>query len=273
MRDSIIYVSGYYHIPKRKMPHMGIGRYVRLMPETIKMISGSRLIFFYEEDFIGVLVSRLCENYGVELSLKRREICDLPRRREAEIISENADVAEPKRLSIGREKGVAHFNSMIEEGDRSEYTDNLSIWLSKLDLVVESNRFGAQDASGFAWVDIGISKFNYLRKRWRFSDCQPCGDSLQHYGSPMRFRGKDLPLNASFLQGSAAVWDKVTEGYGKALELACGDGYPDDEETVLSDVVRENPELFQCVGYQYRGRLGQVLSLVERLRAKRGRVF
>lgn len=272
-KKQILYVSAYYHIPKRKMPHMGIGRYVRLMPESLKMISGSRLVFYYEEDFIGTLVTRLCENYNIELSLVRREIAQLPRRREAQLIAACADDKEPQAKSVGREKGLGHFRGMILNDDRSEYEDNLTIWLSKIDLVMESCARIPSDVTGVAWMDIGIAKFNYLRRNWRFNAVQPVDEAMQHYSSPMRLRGEKLPLNASFLQAAPDKWSDVSEAYAVALGDVCGDSYPHDEETVLAVVVRQNPEFFRCVGDHYSGRSGKLRYILERLRAPQARSF
>ncbi len=272
-KKQILYVSAYYHIPKKKMPHMGIGRYVRLMPESLKMITGSHLVFYYEEEFIGTLVTRLCENYNIELSLVRREISQLPRRREAQLIAACADDKAPQAKSVGREKGLGHFRGMILEDDRSEYEDNLTIWLSKFDLVIESCARMASDVKAVAWMDIGIAKFNYLRRNWRFNAVQPVDDAMQHYGSPMRFLGDKLPLNASFLQAVPEKWECVFEAYAEALGNVCGDSYPHDEETVLAAVVRQNPDLFRCLGDHYSGKSGKLLYVLERLRAPKGRSF
>lgn len=268
----MIYVSAYYHIPKRSMPHMGISRYLRLAPVSLRMISGSQLVFFYEEDCIGEIVAKICEDWSVNLLLKKRPIGDLPQRRAALEIAANADrSALPAEDECVKEKGWSHLNGMVHGADRDEYEDNLAIWLSKVDLVQDASECAVSDDTPVAWMDFGIAKFNYMRSSWNFPvavrQCDP--SKLCHYDSSMRMCQRKLPLNASFLCGSPVIWAELLEEFQKQIAAAKCENYPHDEETLLAQIVKVRPELFQCIGHPFEGRLGKVRYLVERLRGQK----
>lgn len=262
----MIYVSAYYHIPKRQLSHMGISRYVRLLPETLRMIRGQRLVFYYEEEFIGRLVKRLCEDIGIEVSLRCVPLETLPQRENATIIANAArDPRTTARTVLSKEKGVAHLRAMDVAGDRSEYEKNLSVWLSKIDLTMSVAR-EIQRREPVAWIDIGVSKLNFRRHNWNFATLPVSPMRLSHYGSNMRYLGERLPLNASVLLGYPESWNAVCKLFNETVAMRAADCYPHDEETLLSHVLRETPDLFECIGHPYRGRIGTVKYFWERLR-------
>lgn len=238
---------------------MGIARYVRLAPETLKMIAGSRLTFFYEEEFIGTLIARLCENFNMDVTLVRRPLTELPLRHQSMVISEGAKrPSNSKWERLGKEKGIGHLRSMDVNGDRSEYADNLTIWLSKISLANSVANECKYDKLPIAWMDIGLSKFNFIRENWNFSLLEGSNGRMLHYSSNMRYLGKQLPLNASFLLGWPCEWAILFDLFHEKLRDLQSDGYPHDEETILSHVVRENPQLFKCIGHPFRGSIGKL---------------
>ncbi len=264
------YVSAYYHIPKEKLPHMGIARYIRLAPETLQMISGFQLSFYYEEEFVATLIQRLCEDVGVSVDLIRLPLADLPRRQEAMRISRTASksVAE----SFGRtpkEKGVAHLRNFENDGSRVEYEDNLSVWLSKIDLVLNVISTRHVDDCPVAWIDIGLSKFNFIRSNWAFNHLSGRNDRVLHYGSLMKFQGRRLPLNASFLRAYPAIWQDLCGRFSEALNGQENSRYPHDEETILAMVVWSRPCLFECAGKPFDGKWGKMQYLYNRLLYRR----
>lgn len=266
------YVSAYYHIPKRKIPHMGIARYVKLAPETLSMISGSRLIFFYSESFIATLFERVAENLNVEIIPIRRQLSELPERESAKRIVTNARA--PKQAALvkkGREKGVVHLNGMDFEGDRREYLENLSIWLSKIPLCTYVATSELSESQSVAWVDIGISKVNFTRHNWNFCLLKPPTSQVQHYASNMRYRGDRLPLSAGYLRAWPEQWERLNSLFKEQLYRRRNCSYPHDEETVLSHVVEQHPELFECVGKPLTGPLRRIRYYSNRLRGRKFR--
>ena len=253
---------------------MGIARYIRLAPETFKMIAGKPLVFYYEEDFIGELVKRVCENYGVALRLVRRPIGELPARSEAVRIAREAGPKGLRGAAGPREKGIGHLKGMVFGDDRTEYENNLSVWLSKIGLLYEVFEDGTVPYGNIAWMDLGISKFNFIRKNWDFTGFSGKSERrVLHFSSNMRYLGEQLPLNASFLQAPGRLWPEINGLMENALEGAMGDHYPHDEETILAGIIRENPNLFRCIGGGYEGRVGKLRYAYERIRHRGVRRF
>ncbi len=261
-----IYVSAYYHIPKRRIPHMGIARYIQLAPETLRMISGSRLFFYYEEAFIGTLFERLSENLSVDIVPIRRPLNMLPRRGDAKVIAEAANPPTNREWHrLGKEKGISHLRAMDLDGDRQEYIDNLSVWLSKIDLLTEVSNKIENEALPVAWVDVGLAKKNFMRENWNFTLQEAQKDQVIHYSSDMRYCGNTLPLNASFLKAWPKEWKHLSLLFSEKLSALRTDGYPYDEETILSHVVRENPTLFKCLGQPFKGPFGRLRYFYNRI--------
>lgn len=266
-----MYVSGYYHIPKRSMPHMGISRYLRLGPVSLKMIADSKLVFFYEEDCIREIVQKISDDWSIDLVPIHLPISRLPQRQAALTISANATrSALPPESECRKEKGWSHLNGMVHGDDRTEYEDNLTVWLSKIDLVNKAAKQFPSSNQLIAWMDFGIAKFNYIRDGWSFPDRMAnfSRSKLSHYNSLMRMHQSKLPLNASFLIARSNVWEEVQDEFHQQIASSRDEDYPHDEETLLSRVVQTRPELFDCIGDPYHGRIGKVRYLLERFRAR-----
>ena len=239
---------------------MGISRYLRLAPVSLEMIRNSQLVFYYEEQCIADIVSKICADWSIDLVPVRLPLKNLPQRQAAIEIAENAKESSLPPLVGGiKEKGRGHLRGMVHGDDRQEYADNLSIWLSKLDLVQASISYVKTESRPIAWVDFGIAKKNYTRRNWRFQKAESSrkANGLLHYGSEMRFQNEKLPLNASFLSGRPKIWKTALVEFHAHLVKATSDCYPHDEETILSTVVKSNPQLFECIGQPYRGRIGK----------------
>ena len=67
----------------------------------------------------------------------------------------------------------------------------------------------------------------------------------------MRYMGQPLPINASYLSASAQVWLLVNEIFQDVASRAVAMPYGHDEETILGECQRHNPELFHCIGTPY----------------------
>ena len=262
------YVSAYYHVPKPKLDHMGLGRYIALAPATLRMMAGKKLIFYYEEDFIAEVVARICDENGIEVHLKRVPLNSLPNRAAAERISANAAwPGDALHRKFGKkEKGIAHHLNLCDGDDNRPYRDNLSIWLSKVGLVNEAlSTPQAAHSQIIAWVDIGVSKLNYRRSNWNFAREGFGERKLHHYSSNMRFQGEKLPLSAGVLVGAPFAWQGVASKFSEALQSTENSRYPHDEETILKLVHDNSPELFHTFGRPGEGRLGQTQYLLRRL--------
>lgn len=262
------YVSAYYHVPKPKLAHMGLGRYIALAPGTLQMMAGKKLIFYYEEGFVADVIGRICEEARIDVHFKRVPLTELPNRAAAERIAARATwPGDMLHRRFGKkEKGIAHFLNLFDNEDNRPYRDNLSIWLSKIPLVNEV--LSAPDAHSeiTAWADIGVSKLNYRRSNWNFTQQNIGKGALHHYSSNMRFHGEKLPLNASVLAGAQAAWQAVEHDFADALQSTETSDYPHDEETVFKLTYKDKPSLFRVLGHPGEGRLGQAQYLMRRLR-------
>lgn len=260
------YVSAYYYIAKPTLPHMGLGRYLKLMPDSFRMIRGSRLNFFYDEPWVIEIIARMCAENQIKLVDRYVDRGDLIGRPYAEKIYSTYDKAVIYQAGVAskKEKGVAHHLNLVADNPPQTYIDNVSVWLSKIDLV-RSVSESCEVGEMVCWVDAGIAKFRCARKNWRFWDQKLVPNKISHYGSRMQFQGRRLPLNASFLAGSGKAWQSVYSQFYGRLDECCTDGYLHDEETILSMAHLDSPELFHTVGQPYSPFLGRQRYLARRL--------
>jgi hypothetical protein len=76
--------------------------------------------------------------------------------------------------------------------------------------------------------------------------------SRVRYGSDMRRYGRHLPLNASYISGPREQWQEFQQLFSQKAQLAAQMPYGHDEETILSECIREQPDWFHCIGMPYK---------------------
>jgi hypothetical protein len=60
--------------------------------------------------------------------------------------------------------------------------------------------------------------------------------------------GVRLPISASFMSGGEKIWEEVETLFINELESLNSIAYAHDEETLLTNIVLKNPNLFNLIG-------------------------
>lgn len=223
----------------------------------MRLLRGRRLHLFYDGKGIAESFAAEAEKYGIEASKTRVRISDLPTFDAVLPIISTCErlVSEGKHHddTPAREKMSMHLKRDYLLSGADAFRSMVAIWTSKIPLLAEFSRSAPVGVKSVAWVDASIAKFKGSRTNWNFLRQSWPKDRVAHYASPMFFHGAPLPLNASFLSASIDLWPKVNALFLEELAKRAGDGYVHDEETIMSGVVMQNPELFHTLGRPVRG--------------------
>jgi len=244
----VTFVSGLWLVdrnPKRSAAH-----YFEHLGATLEMIGGGNLLFFYNDERIKAVVSEGAERSQIALQCVHCPIEELAAYDKAKAMISRFSPEKSKWLSESEEKTFNHYWRDFKIGGPRVLGDMTSIWMSKISLVAESsiliNRFSTHN---FCWVDASISRFEKRRTGWDFTRLDLDGSRIAHYGSKLSCRGRQLPLNASFIYGGAGAWREFNALYQKVLgEKVYDNDYLHDEETIISYCVEQQPGLFKKIG-------------------------
>lgn len=246
--ENTTFCSGLWIIPNgTKKTH---DDYIKLLPKSLKMIRGSNLFFFYNNKNIKDIVSRCAENYDINLKLIKIELNELPSYSYADKFINNCELMGldqfPRPTLYCKEKGVIHYWREYKDGGPDVYLKMNSIWLSKVFLVsdycIADNVFKTDN---FAWIDASVSRFNSKRINWKFQNLHVQPDGIHHYDSGMRYFGRKLPINASFLYGNKKCWGDLRKLYMDTMDKSVNSAYAFDDEVILGLCHEQMPFLFK----------------------------
>lgn len=235
-------------------PKSGIERYYKLIPKTLAMLAGSRLVFFYDDPALLRFVEKHALDKEIDLVPAERPIDELPARALSEGFAASCERmgldAFPEPEDKNKEKGVIHYWRDWKRGGPQFYEDLLSIWLSKVSLVREAAESAQDHGLGgyFAWIDASVARFSRKRRHWDFTRVRLPEAQISCYRNDMRYFGGALPVNASFLGGGAAVWPEMERRFLVKARASLDTAYAHDEETILSAVYLDDPDLFNRFG-------------------------
>lgn len=164
------------------------------------------------------------------------------------------------------EKGVNHYNYFVRGQEPDICARNLTVWLSKIDMVYEAISGADRGFRVYAWVDAGISRVNGKRTNWDFTKLGPHEDQISHYGSNMRYLGQRLPISAGYLAARIGAWRELHKEFYKVLPCMDEATYMHDEETLLGEIHSRRPELFNCVGMPVKNKWDTLRVIRQRLR-------
>jgi hypothetical protein len=250
---STTYCMGYWKIPGNiKHP---VDHYIALMPRTIEMLRGERLLLFTDDESIRELVRNCCTRSMVTLTCLTRHVLDLPTHEYANRILQQTAAfgsSAERPENFNREKGLLHYWRDYLGSGPAVYQNVLAIWLSKVFLgheVAQQNPFGS---SHFAWIDASISRMNYQRANWNFVTLASPRRVISHYGGLMRKAGRLLSMSASFLKGDQDAWSSLITLYRNELSRAIHETYPNDEETILHSVKEKHADALLTIDASQR---------------------
>ena len=244
-----LYFSGLWLVsgnPKNSREH-----YLALLDASFALLRSERVVFFYDDPDLLESVSVIARAHSVDLRPIEAPIDALPGRVWAKSIVDGCTAMHLDKFTrpadLCREKGAVHYWRDLKGGGAEVFEDLVTIWLSKVDLVLRE--IDLQDeAAEYIWVDASVARFSGMRTNWDFRRVSIPKGKIGHYGNSMRFLSQQLPLNASFMAGDAAAWQQFGELYRAAAEQCAGMPYGHDEETVIAQCVAREPGLFHKIG-------------------------
>ena len=249
------YISGYWPLAgNAKNPKT---HYLKLLPDTLEPLREASLTFYSNDAAVLERVMVLSKHVGIRCEPRLRRVDDLPAWSLAGALVQACDrmnlEAWPMPQKFAGEKGSKHYWRDFKGSGPQVYRYLLSIWLSKISLVTDEARRQLDTrnvggaVSSLAWIDASLSRFNSTRRSWRYWRVKDSPGRLSHYRSGMRCFGVPLPLQASFLTAEVCVWLELEALFLEAAAAAVLMAYAHDEETVLAECRRRQPELFHAI--------------------------
>lgn len=237
---------GYWHV-KERSSKKSIEHYLKYMPETFKLLKNQKIIFYYDDESILESVKKYLEtSYFIE---KKINLINLPTYE----ISENylkscsrQDFESLININSLNEKGLVHYKRDFIESGSNCYRKLFTIWTSKILLLEEAINSNDFNTSFFAWADFSISRFKQKRENWNFINQVFCDNYIYHFDSVMRYYGKKLNLNASFLFGHKKLINELSFIFKNSLEELKNSNYAHDEETII-ETFYEKHNLFKKI--------------------------
>lgn len=238
--------------------------YSELLPLTIKMLSGYKVVFFYDKSSILEWAMKIALENSVEFHPYKIPVDALPERDSAIKVlfaTERFGELNPEVPVIrNKEKAIEHYWRDYKQGGRDVYLNMLAIWLSKISLVgliVEENPFYSKR---FAWVDASISRFNKTRDFFDFPKVIDCNNKISFYRGKLLKYGDKLALNASYLSGDRSSWVRLRKEFEWHMGIATNEVYPNDEETILDSIYRDKPDMFRMINPKRHPQVVRIMS-------------
>ena len=248
------FVSGYWILPENKKNN--VEHYLHFLPNTLQLINGENLIFYYNEDDIANLVKT---TFKGNLKLVKKSIADLPTKKIADIYLESGKTQNNEELlKINNiheitiknmpEKGLAHYQREYKESGSEVYKSLFTIWTSKLFIIEECIKNNPFNTEFFSWIDssasrININKIFYIRQYDNTA-------IYTHWYNGMKYLGKKLQVCAYFMIAHTNKWNELLPLYKKKLDDLKTDKYCHDEETILQEIYSEHKELFKSIKFE-----------------------
>lgn len=249
-----LYVSGYWPIlgnVKRSTDH-----YSNELPQTLKMLRGSDLVFYSSSEEVLDWAQRLCMTYGVKMSPR---ICALDQMKAWDLAGRLVESCERMALaswdkpsSFSGEKGVVHYWRDLRGAGADVFRRLSTIWLCRTDLLARESALAPEYVQRLAWIDSTLARFNGQRSNWRFWMNSEPRNRVSHYSSPMRLYGRRLTYNGSYVSAPRAIWPEFAGLFHRVGAQAAEMAYGHDDETIVNECIRRRPELFHCLGVPYK---------------------
>lgn len=233
--------------------------YLESLKWLLKAIAGGKLFFFFDEDETFQACLGLARKHNVTVHGHRIEISGLPYSQFGGRLLEACKRMDGSKYltdpAYARDKGVRHHNDEFLRMGEEAYARLMSIRISKLALVsgiaCEQDPFGSDF---FAWADASVGRYRYARESSDFTTSVMDINRMNFYGGDSYYQGSKLKLNSSFLCGGKEAWREFSQRFNTALLRHIDDGYAHDEETIISYIQEENPNLFfSSIGEMQKG--------------------
>ncbi|MAG75230.1 MAG: hypothetical protein CL811_00610 [Colwelliaceae bacterium] len=278
-----IYISGYWSVGSNVKKSVSV--YMFGIRRTFKLLANSTLYFFTNNEEVKVNIKELAQVWNINLTIIHRELSDLPASIYVNNVIDAAESMFDKCLDLdyrkSNEKGVLHYYRDLRKAGVDNYRELLLIWLSKIFLVREivnskSENFPV-DSTLFCWVDCTAERFSFTRDNWEFTKQELPIEKISHYAGSLNYLGIRLPLSASFLAGGDKAWETVKSKFIEQLESISQYRYAHDEETLLTNIMFDNSDLFHTIGTNHHVRImnyidTRLAAIIKRLVYYRSRI-
>jgi hypothetical protein len=248
-RFNTTFVTGYWELPGN--PKHGLDHYITLIPKTLEHLRGFNVVLFYDNESVNeVFKSYINSEQFFSEFLPLYHLPAFHYSNKAAVNAENADLNwlhHFQSLTKWREKGLAHYEREIVKGGTELYKKLFTIWASKpflINYTIDQNPF---HTSCFAWIDPSLARVFGQRSKWKFYNQLLSWDHINHYDSPMFFKGKKQDIQAGFLFSSARKWKEFLPYYRNEILECLDERYPHDEETILNSLGRKHPKFFNKI--------------------------
>lgn len=254
---SKLFVCGFWPVTGN-LKHSG-DYYNTLLPQTLQLIRGEELVFYSSSNEVLSWVEGLCQQASIRMRPVLLALEQLPAWHLADRLVRCCGAMQldqwQKPRSFSGEKGVIHYWRDYKGAGPEAFRAMQAVWLSKVALVAE--QVSHAEHEHLVWMDSTLARFNHCRANWRFWLAQEHPHQFSHYGSDMRRYGRHLPLNASYISGPREQWQEFQQLFSQKAQLAAQMPYGHDEETILSECIREQPDWFHCIGMPYKRLTGR----------------
>lgn len=248
--DKTTFCTGLWHL--RANRKKTFSQYLEILPQTLSMISGGKLIVFSDETAILEEFAKVAARFEITVLPSLISIKALPMyEASAGLLQACVRMGAINWLSILRirDRGRNLYRRQYKAGGAENYRAVTSIWLSKMFLVrdaaVLSNPFRTEYS---AWMDTSVSRFNGKRQNSNFAEQAFGPQHFYLYGTKSRYKGRLMKLNASFMLAENKNWGPVCGLFEAEIGKASLDNYAHDDETILNRVIIQRPELFAEIG-------------------------
>ncbi|MFT7005539.1 MAG: hypothetical protein ACJAXJ_000037 [Colwellia sp.] len=252
-----VYISGYWQLKNNVKKSPGV--YLNGIEKTFKLIKNSTLYFFTEDEVLKPFLKESAKKNNIHIEIIHRTLESLPANKYIENVINSADATNFEHcLNLNQfnyrssqEKGFIHYFRDYKHSGKDNYKNLLRIWLSKIllvnEIIAKHNKNNRADVL-YSWIDCTAERFSYTRKNWNFTKVDLPINKFSHYSGSLFYMGVRLPISASFMSGGEKIWEEVETLFINELERAASTAYAHDEETLLTNIVYKNPDLFYLIG-------------------------
>ena len=169
--EHVTFCTGYWVLSgNRKRP---IEHYLDHIPKSLKLISGGKLVLFYDDPMVEETFRRLATGERIDFTGVKVPLGELPTARYG-----NAFLAACRGMNLEGlrklprhrfEKGLRHYERDLLGSGENVYRNLISIWTSKVPLMRRVADSALYDTNHYAWIDASISRFNQQRHNWDFT--------------------------------------------------------------------------------------------------------
>ena len=245
------YVIGFWRVdenPKRDTHH-----YISTLYLTLRYLAGEHIVFISDSAALNDRVRDIVKADHGACHTIFMPIGELEKYRHSAVFLDAVKAYGQRRheieYSLKKDKGENHFRREYLKGTEASYRAMLTIWHSKFDLLAHVARINPFNTEELCWADASVSRFVGRRARWDFKHLALQDDKVCLYPNGMTKRGRVISYNASVLLASARKAEYIKARYDATLsDFAC-EPYPNDEETIIDEMVRLGHDVFTTIGH------------------------